>query len=332
MSKISVIIVSYNEKDYLLKAYKSVRNQTHKDIEIIIGDDGSDDGSIELIKRIEKKDSDVSHFVMERNESEDVIPSIRVSNVLKKGLEKSTGDYIVLLSGDDWFCDIHKLEDAAHFLDENEDYFSYVSGYKMVYPDSEKKVIPFVINNKFFWSRYIHISAFVFRRPNKKYLLDRFLDDSGFVYTLCLSGKIKSSDSITFAYRRRKGSIVHTLDSLESDICEVMMIQDILNLRKRTGMYITSTGAREFLPLARCIINRKKITNDKYSKYMRSCSCFDNNILKKVAYSYQNYSLMKKMSIWAMIIKYGLAKTIYMFFYQCCCIGLKISRVTLKFE
>ena len=49
--KLSIIIVSYNESRFLEKAVGSCLDQDYDDDEIIIGDDGSDDGSVDIITR-----------------------------------------------------------------------------------------------------------------------------------------------------------------------------------------------------------------------------------------------------------------------------------------
>ena len=80
MPKISVVLISYNEKDYIENAINSIVKQEFAyyagrgvNLEIIIGDDGSDDGSLELIEKIEKNDElldrlngTIQHFVMDR--------------------------------------------------------------------------------------------------------------------------------------------------------------------------------------------------------------------------------------------------------------------------
>ena len=88
---VSIIMVSYNEADYIRTAIDSCLGQTLQDIELIIGDDGSDDGSIEIIREYADKDSRVSYFVMDRPERFEygVIGPLRVSAILKEGLKRA---------------------------------------------------------------------------------------------------------------------------------------------------------------------------------------------------------------------------------------------------
>ena len=58
-TKVSVIIPVYNTEKYLRQCLDSVVNQTLRDIEIICVDDGSTDGSIEILREYEQKDSRV---------------------------------------------------------------------------------------------------------------------------------------------------------------------------------------------------------------------------------------------------------------------------------
>ena len=54
MPKISVIIPTYNTERFVEQAIRSVMYQTERDIEVIVVDDGSSDGSMELINKPEK--------------------------------------------------------------------------------------------------------------------------------------------------------------------------------------------------------------------------------------------------------------------------------------
>jgi len=55
-SLVSVIIPAYNAEKFIEEAIKSAQNQTYKNIEIIVVDDGSTDGTAEIVKKLAKKD------------------------------------------------------------------------------------------------------------------------------------------------------------------------------------------------------------------------------------------------------------------------------------
>jgi len=96
--KISVIIANFNHKQYIEQAVKSVINQTYKNLEIIIVDDCSNDGSKELIKELPKLDSRI------------VEPLFLPKNMgkwfaLNQAIEKrATGSLITLQDADDSSC------------------------------------------------------------------------------------------------------------------------------------------------------------------------------------------------------------------------------------
>lgn len=62
MVKISVIIPVYNKKNFLNRCIESVLNSTFKELEIVCVEDGSTDGSIELLQKIQKNNSNVNVF------------------------------------------------------------------------------------------------------------------------------------------------------------------------------------------------------------------------------------------------------------------------------
>ncbi len=91
MPELSVILPVYNCAPYIGEAIDSILAQTYSDYEIIIIDDGSCDGSADIISRY--KDSRIRFFQNERN--------MGISATLNRGLDLALGKYIARMDGDD---------------------------------------------------------------------------------------------------------------------------------------------------------------------------------------------------------------------------------------
>lgn len=99
--RISVIIPVYNVEKYLERCIKSVQNQSYKNLEIIIIDDGSTDRSSIICDEFAQNDKRI-HVFHQCNRG--------VSSARNLGLEKSTGSYIAFLDADDYLvsdCEIY---------------------------------------------------------------------------------------------------------------------------------------------------------------------------------------------------------------------------------
>jgi glycosyltransferase involved in cell wall biosynthesis len=88
--KISIITPNYNQADFLEQTILSVLGQEYPDIEYIIIDGGSTDGSVEIIKKYEKH---LFYWVSE--------PDSGLYHAIQKGFEKSTGDIMGWINSDD---------------------------------------------------------------------------------------------------------------------------------------------------------------------------------------------------------------------------------------
>ena len=99
MKKISIIVAVFNVQKYIDKCIKSILNQTLKDIELIIINDGSTDNSIDKINEI--KDDRIT-IINKKNEG--------VSIARNLGLSIATGEYVIFVDSDDFIINRNDLE------------------------------------------------------------------------------------------------------------------------------------------------------------------------------------------------------------------------------
>ncbi len=92
---VSIIIPVYNTSKYLRECVDSVLNQTYSDVEVLLIDDGSTDGSSEICDEYVKQDERIKCFHIENG---------GVSRARNVGLKNVRGDYICFLDSDDYYA------------------------------------------------------------------------------------------------------------------------------------------------------------------------------------------------------------------------------------
>ena len=91
---ISIIVPIYNVEQYLTKCVESLINQTYKNIEIILVDDGSTDNSGIIADRLAKKDARIKIFHKENG---------GLSDARNYGVNKASSDLIMFIDSDDYY-------------------------------------------------------------------------------------------------------------------------------------------------------------------------------------------------------------------------------------
>lgn len=91
--KITVIVPVYNVENYLNKCLDSLINQTYKNLEIIVINDGSTDNSGEICQEYAQKDNRIVYIEKENG---------GLSDARNAGLERKTGSYVTFVDSDDW--------------------------------------------------------------------------------------------------------------------------------------------------------------------------------------------------------------------------------------
>lgn len=113
LGKISVIMGVFNCEKTLTEAICSIRDQTYKNWELIICDDGSSDQTLKLAEAEQKRDARI--IVIKNTEN------CGLNRTLNNCLSIATGKYIARMDGDD-LCHNDRLEKEITFLHENPDY------------------------------------------------------------------------------------------------------------------------------------------------------------------------------------------------------------------
>ena len=127
--RISVVTVCYNSASTIEDTIISVSSQSHQNVEYIIVDGGSDDGTVELIRRHADK---VARYVSE--------PDNGIYDAMNKGIAMVSGDIIGFLNADDVYADNYALEKVVGvFADPSVD--ACYSNLVYVAPENLDKVI-----------------------------------------------------------------------------------------------------------------------------------------------------------------------------------------------
>lgn len=216
MKLITVIIPVYNVKPYLSKCLESVGKQSYKNLEIILVDDGSDDGSFSICKEFSKRDSRIKLYHTK---------NLGLSHARNVGLDHANGEYIVFVDSDDY---IHENM-ISTMMDKAEDADLVICNYKRVLNDTKKEIPQDAKclkddswNYKQFWEHYYlkNLSVFccvawnkLYKRKlfkNIRYPINEIHEDEYIINDIVSRcNKIKIINDVLYYYVQRGNSIMH---------------------------------------------------------------------------------------------------------------------------
>jgi len=187
--KISVITVVFNGQKYIESTIRSVIDQNYSEIEYIIIDGGSNDGTIDQIKKYESK---ISYWISESDNG--------IYDAMNKGIDNATGEWIIFMNCGDLFFNNNVLSQVFNTPISDEIDLIYGGAfvrsewgnfYLMAHPENQ------------LWKSFTHQSMFSRIEINKRYKFNldfKAASDFDFVYTVfsnkhkTLSLKIIMSD------------------------------------------------------------------------------------------------------------------------------------------
>ena len=189
--RVSVIIPSYNHSKFIEECIVSVFNQTYSNIEVIVIDDGSSDGSDELLRQLSFKYP--FNLILKHNEG--------VCATLNRGIKIAKGDFITFIASDD-FMPPERLEQQVSLL-QNKPEIDVIAGTIAVVDDHSKilshkssRGLGFVTLDQMFKKNIVFAPTAMFRKEtfqkfgiyNEKYVFEdyylwlKILSNSGRIY------------------------------------------------------------------------------------------------------------------------------------------------------
>lgn len=219
MKKISVIVPVYNKEKYVENTLNSILNQTYKNLEIIIINDGSTDKSKEIC---EKKALIDNRIIMINTENQGAGAARNL------GLSKATGEYISFIDSDDFIIPEYYeiLEDMIRENDADiseckflriDNISEKINQEKVVevktFSREEKLLQLYGIDNKLYVNTVIMCNKLfrreLFEKTGILYPTNRLIDDEFIIYKLIYnSKKIVVTNQIMYGYVQSQGSVM----------------------------------------------------------------------------------------------------------------------------
>lgn len=153
--KVSVMIPTYNQSKYIIRAIESAILQDYPNLEIVIADDNSPDDTQAIVKDYLSK-IECSRIKYFRNQENIGI----LRNYCKSLYDYSSGDWVINLDGDDFFVDRGFITEAVKLILEEESVVLVFGNYCEFYQNTSKTVnimnndLPRVMNGEDFLMRY----------------------------------------------------------------------------------------------------------------------------------------------------------------------------------
>jgi|GEM_PF-1839169 len=110
--KISIVIPSYNKRDYIAQTLQSIVDQKYPNLEVIIQDGGSSDGTLEIIKKYAKKYPKIFSWESKKDKGQ--------LDALNKGLKKTKGEILTFINADDVYEEGALMTIAESFPSDSE--------------------------------------------------------------------------------------------------------------------------------------------------------------------------------------------------------------------
>lgn len=313
MIKYSFIVPVYNTEKYLKKCLDSLVNQTYKDFEIIVVNDGSTDKSSNIISKYQKKYKNII-VIDKENEG--------LSMARNRGVQKSSGKYIIFVDSDDYVSN-KLLEEVDKKIDDSD-----ILRFQIATEDEEYTKINEYHEEGFEsmcgYDAFKYLSSYHFVEPawcyviRKNYYIENkfsfkkgvYHEDFGLIpYVIYKARKAKSIDFIGYYYIQRNGSIMNNNDYKKTvkkafDMLEqyktMRLFAKNINRKNNLDDYFLSYISNSVIVKAREL---KKDEKKVYINELKKSNVFDGVLVNTRIRRFKKYLMKHNLNLYLKVVR-----------------------------
>ena len=313
MIKYSFIVPVYNTEKYLKKCLDSLINQTYKDFEIIVVNDGSTDKSSNIISKYQKKYKNII-VIDKENEG--------LSMARNRGVQKSSGKYIIFVDSDDYVSN-KLLEEVDKKIDDSD-----ILRFQIATEDEEYTKINEYHEEGFEsmcgYDAFKYLSSYHFVEPawcyviRKNYYIENkfsfkkgvYHEDFGLIpYVIYKARKVKSIDFIGYYYIQRNGSIMNNSDYKKTvkkafDMLEqyktMRLFAKNINRKNNLDDYFLSYISNSVIVKAREL---KKDEKKVYINELKKLNVFDGVLVNARIRRFKKYLMKHNLNLYLKVVR-----------------------------
>lgn len=313
MIKYSFIVPVYNTEKYLKKCLDSLVNQTYKDFEIIVVNDGSTDKSSNIISKYQKKYKNII-VIDKENEG--------LSMARNRGVQKSSGKYIIFVDSDDYVSN-KLLEEVDKKIDDSD-----ILRFQIATEDEEYTKINEYHEESFEsmcgYDAFKYLSSYHFVEPawcyviRKNYYIENkfsfkkgvYHEDFGLIpYVIYKARKVKSIDFIGYYYIQRNGSIMNNNDYKKTvkkafDMIEqyktMRLFAKNINRKNNLDDYFLSYISNSVIVKAREL---KKDEKKVYINELKKLNVFDGVLVNTRIRRFKKYLMKHNLNLYLKVVR-----------------------------
>lgn len=313
MIKYSFIVPVYNTEKYLKKCLDSLVNQTYKDFEIIVVNDGSTDKSSNIISKYQKKYKNII-VIDKENEG--------LSMARNRGVQKSSGKYIIFVDSDDYVSN-KLLEEVDKKIDDSD-----ILRFQIATEDEEYTKINEYHEEGFEsmcgYDAFKYLSSYHFVEPawcyviRKNYYIENkfsfkkgvYHEDFGLIpYVIYKARKVKSIDFIGYYYIQRNGSIMNNNDYKKTvkkafDMLEqyktMRLFAKNINRKNNLDDYFLSYISNSVIVKAREL---KKDEKKVYINELKKLNVFDGVLVNARIRRFKKYLMKHNLNLYLKVVR-----------------------------
>ena len=317
MQKISICVTYFNQENFVKDSLYSILSIDFPcDYEILVGNDGSTDTTGVLVDEyVSKYPNKIKHYLWNRQACTKSINRASMNRL--KLAEMASGDYIVFMDGDDFFCDREFIKKALLIFEQYPDIEACAFNFKFILKDRTEQIFTQCMTEGLVTSReyiansfYTHASCCIFKNIFNKSNIEMLkrvnnFDDNAITIFMLQYGDIYYFDKVIYAYNQSVDSLWNRVSQFEKYLIESFDYNLIL---KTAPKFKVQLAKRFYHDIKFLFKNRNKMTSlgkDKLDYYLKKADSAEDNLIYGLL-SWTNSSFVKKIHTYYLFLKFKL--------------------------